>query len=262
MPDETRPWAGAATYDPLGKVVASTGVIGSLGFQSEWTDAVTSRVNMHARWYNTDTGQFDTRDTASNGPVPDSIAANRYQYGDGTPLTTIDPTGHWGNPFKAAAKAVSKATSKVSSATRRAVSSVSSYSSAAYQKAKTVTKAAAVKTKVKKTVSVVKDAANATKKWVVEHKDTILEVAAIAGAVVAGLACTAVTAGVGAVACMVGAGALINLAKDVAQGDIHPVGDALGSLTTGVYQSWQRVPTHLVAQAPVPQVISPRGCPG
>ncbi|WJK43714.1 polymorphic toxin-type HINT domain-containing protein [Solwaraspora sp. WMMA2056] len=300
--------SGAATYDPLGKVVASTGVIGSLGFQSEWTDAVTSRVNMHARWYNTDTGQFDTRDTASNGPVPDSIAANRYQYGDGTPLTTIDPTGHWGNPFKAAAKAVSKATSKVSSATRRAVSSVSSYSSAAYQKAKTVTKAAAkkvttvakktvnqvkakaaaVKTKVKKTyakakqavkkkvnqakkyvaqkaakakqkvkqtvakvkqaakkvaakatrvvkktVSVVKDAANATKKWVVEHKDTILEVAAIAGAVVAGLACTAVTAGVGAVACMVGAGALINLAKDVAQGDIHSVGDALGSLTTG-----------------------------
>ena len=72
-----------------------------------------------------------------------------------------------------------------------------------------------------------------TKKWVVEHKDTILEVAAIAGAVVAGLACTAVTAGAGAVACMVGAGALINLAKDVAQGDIHSVGDALGSLGTG-----------------------------
>ncbi|WFE24690.1 polymorphic toxin-type HINT domain-containing protein [Solwaraspora sp. WMMD937] len=300
--------AGATTYDPLGKVLASTGMVGSLGYQSEWTDAVTSRVNMHARWYNTDTGQFDTRDSAANSPVPDSIAANRYQYGDGTPLTTIDPTGHWGNPLKAAAKLASKATSKVSSVTRRAVSSVSSYGSAAYQKAKKVTKTAArkvttaakkkvnqvkakaakVKNKVKKTyakakktvkkkvnqakkyvakkvakakqkvkqkvaqvkqaakkvaakatrvvkktVSVVKDAANATKKWVVEHKDTILEVAAIAGAVVAGLACTAVTAGAGAVACMVGAGALINLAKDVAQGDIHSVGDALGSLGTG-----------------------------
>ncbi|MFY1651162.1 LamG-like jellyroll fold domain-containing protein [Solwaraspora sp. WMMB762] len=300
--------AGATTYDPLGKVLASTGIVGSLGYQSEWTDAATSRVNMHARWYNTDTGQFDTRDTAANSPVPDSIAANRYQYGDGTPLTTIDPTGHWGNPLKAAAKLASKATSKVSSVTRRAVSSVSSYGSAAYQKAKKVTKTAArkvttaakkkvnqvkakaakVKNKVKKTyakakkkvkkkvnqakkyvakevakakqkvkqkvaqvkqaakkvaakatrvvkktVTVVKDAANATKKWVVEHKDTILEVAAIAGAVVAGLACTAVTAGAGAVACMVGAGALINLAKDVAQGDIHSVGDALGSLGTG-----------------------------
>jgi len=32
---------------------------------------------------------------------------------------------------------------------------------------------------------------------------------------------------------MVGAGALINLATDVAQGDIHSVGDALGSLGTG-----------------------------
>ncbi|WP_433530133.1 hypothetical protein ACQPYA_28725 [Micromonospora sp. CA-263727] len=48
------------------------------------------------RWYNTDTGQFDTRDTASNSPVPDSINANRYQYGDANPLTVTDPIGHWG----------------------------------------------------------------------------------------------------------------------------------------------------------------------
>ncbi|MFD6756630.1 hypothetical protein [Micromonospora gifhornensis] len=50
----------------------TVGLLGQLGYQSEWTDALTNRVNMHARWYNTDTGQFDTRDTANNSPVPDS----------------------------------------------------------------------------------------------------------------------------------------------------------------------------------------------
>ncbi|GIF97014.1 LamG-like jellyroll fold domain-containing protein [Catellatospora citrea] len=100
---------GSTTYDPLGKVLQTAGMIGSLGYQSEWTDSLTSRVNMHARWYNTETGQFDSRDTASNSPVPSSINANRYQYGDGNPLIVIDPTGHagiwgwasdWGNRWK------------------------------------------------------------------------------------------------------------------------------------------------------------------
>ncbi|MFF5234696.1 LamG-like jellyroll fold domain-containing protein [Dactylosporangium sp. NPDC000521] len=85
---------GSASYDPLGVVLASTGLVGSLGYQSEFTEQATGRVNMHARWYNTDTGQFDTRDTANNSPVPASISANRYQYGGGNPLTNTDPTGH------------------------------------------------------------------------------------------------------------------------------------------------------------------------
>ncbi|GAA0734441.1 hypothetical protein GCM10010199_53540 [Dactylosporangium roseum] len=87
---------GSASYDPLGTVLATTGMVGSLGYQSEFTEQATGRVNMLARWYNTDTGQFDSRDTADNSPVPSSINANRYQYGDGNPLTTIDPTGHLG----------------------------------------------------------------------------------------------------------------------------------------------------------------------
>ncbi|MET8907613.1 LamG-like jellyroll fold domain-containing protein [Micromonospora sp. NPDC004551] len=90
--------SGSRTYDPLGTVVATSGLLGNLGYQSEWTDTTTGRVNMLARWYNPDTGQFDTRDTASNDPTPDSINANRFQYGDGNPLTTADPTGHWGWP--------------------------------------------------------------------------------------------------------------------------------------------------------------------
>ncbi len=308
---------GSVTYDPLGKVLNTVGLLGQLGYQSEWTDALTNRVNMHARWYNTDTGQFDTRDTANNSPVPDSINANRYQYGDANPLIVTDPTGHWG--WGSVKKSFSRAVSSVSSTVRSAYSYTSSYASSAYSYAssyassayrsakstvtKTVTKAkttvkkkyqqakrkytqvkqqvkkkynqvkrtvkkkyeaakkhvtkkvAQVKKKakqavakakqagkkvaakaqrtVKKAVSQVRDATNAAKKWVKDHKDVLLEVAAISGAILAGIACTAVTAGAGAVACMVGAGALINLAKDAAQGDIHSIGDALGSLGTG-----------------------------
>ncbi|MBB5873446.1 RHS repeat-associated protein [Allocatelliglobosispora scoriae] len=86
---------GSRTFEPLGKQTASAGtMVGSLGFQSEWTEATTGRVNMAARWYNTDTGQFDTRDTQSNDPSPASGDANRYSYGNGNPLVNTDPTGH------------------------------------------------------------------------------------------------------------------------------------------------------------------------
>ncbi|PZG00164.1 Teneurin-1 [Micromonospora deserti] len=309
--------AGSVTYDPLGKVVATAGLLGQLGYQSEWTDALTNRVNMHARWYNTDTGQFDTRDTANNSPIPDSINANRYQYGDANPLTVTDPTGHWG--WGSLKKSFSRAVSSVTSTARSAYSYTSSYASSAYSYASsyassayrsakaTVTKtvkraksavkkkyhqakrkynqvkqkvkkkynqakraikkkydaarkhvakkiaavkkrakqalakakqagkkiAAKAKRTIKKAASQVRDATNAAEKWVKDHKDVLLEVAAISGAILAGIACTAVTAGAGAIACMAGAGALINLAKDAAQGDIHSVGDALGSLGTG-----------------------------
>jgi len=78
--------AGSTTYEPYGKVSTSTGMQGNLGYQSGWTDSQTKRVNMHARWYNPDTGQFDSRDTDS---VP-----NRFNYADNNPLVNTDPTGH------------------------------------------------------------------------------------------------------------------------------------------------------------------------
>ncbi len=107
--------SGSTAYDPLGKILATSGMLGNLGYQSEWTDALTGRVNMFSRWYNTNTGQFDTRDTADNDPVPDSINANRYQYADGNPLTVTDPDGHFGikNIFKKVAKKVTKVVKKV-----------------------------------------------------------------------------------------------------------------------------------------------------
>ncbi|MFC3992333.1 LamG-like jellyroll fold domain-containing protein [Actinoplanes siamensis] len=299
---------GSTVYDPLGKVVANAGqMVGSLGYQSEWTDTATSRVNMMARWYNTDTGQFDTRDTVSNSPIGDSVNANRYQYGDANPLTVTDPTGHFGfgSIFKKATSFVSNTVRSVSSYVSYSVSSAYSYASATYHRSVSAVKAtyhrtvkavkkaahrvvkkvkhyaskakryvkkqvAKVKKKVKKfvkaavhkaakitkavvkkakaagkavtaaakrvaknPVAAIKDAAKATKKFVVEHKDAIIEVAAIGAGILAGMACTAATAGAGAVACMVGASALVNLAKDAAQGNIHSFGDALGSLGTG-----------------------------
>jgi len=50
--------SGSRAYNPLGVVLAATAMTGNLGYQSGWTDPVTSRVNMHARWYNPATAQF------------------------------------------------------------------------------------------------------------------------------------------------------------------------------------------------------------
>jgi RHS repeat-associated protein len=115
--------SGSTTYDPLGKVLAGTGMVGNLGYQSEWTESLTGRVNMLSRWYNSETGQFDTRDTANVNPVPDSIGANRFQYGDGNPLTTIDPTGHFGwSTFKRGVSSLGRAVTNPVSTFRAATS--------------------------------------------------------------------------------------------------------------------------------------------
>ncbi|MEV6345208.1 LamG-like jellyroll fold domain-containing protein [Actinoplanes sp. NPDC051851] len=122
--------SGSTVYDPLGTVKATGGMLGSLGYQSEYTESSTGRTNMAARWYNTGTGQFDSRDTQSNSPIPDSVSANRYQYGDANPLTVTDPSGHgW---WSKVTSAVSRVTSTVSSYASQATSYASSYASYAY----------------------------------------------------------------------------------------------------------------------------------
>src|SRR5215813_10358531 len=66
---------------------------GNIGYQSDFTENSSGRVNMAARWYNPNTGQFDNRDPASNNPTPNSANADRYTYANGNPLTNTDPTG-------------------------------------------------------------------------------------------------------------------------------------------------------------------------
>jgi hypothetical protein len=66
--------------------------------------------------------------------------------------------------------------------------------------------------------AIIRDAYKATENWVVEHKDLLIDIAAVGAGIVAGIACTAATAGAGAIACMVGAAAVVNLVKDAAKG--------------------------------------------
>ncbi|MFJ5543624.1 LamG-like jellyroll fold domain-containing protein [Micromonospora chalcea] len=169
--------AGSTAYDPLGKVLGTTGMVGNLGYQSEWTESLTGRVNMHARWYNTATGQFDTRDTVDVGAVPDSIDANRFQYGDGNPLTTVDPTGHFGwSSFKRGVSSVARAVTNPVSTFRAATSYTSSAftyvsSGRAWNDAKKATKK--VTTKAKKAWNVTKTSFERwSKKKVQQLKDS------------------------------------------------------------------------------------------
>ncbi|HEV2372371.1 MAG TPA: LamG-like jellyroll fold domain-containing protein [Streptosporangiaceae bacterium] len=85
--------AGSQTFDPFGNVTAGTGMAGNLGYQSGWTDPSTGKVNMGSRWYSPGTGQFTSRDAASNSPIPNSVTANTFAYGDDNPLTAYDPLG-------------------------------------------------------------------------------------------------------------------------------------------------------------------------
>ncbi|MFI7151850.1 RHS repeat-associated core domain-containing protein [Nonomuraea sp. NPDC050022] len=86
--------ATTTAYDPFGTVTAQTGVKTTLGYQGEYTDPDTGKVNMHARWYQPGTGAFASRDTATLDPNP-SVQANRYTYANASPLTGTDPTGHY-----------------------------------------------------------------------------------------------------------------------------------------------------------------------
>lgn len=156
--------SGSTTYDPLGKVLTTSGMVGNLGYQSEWTDGLSGRVNMLSRWYNPSTGQFDTRDSADVSPVPDSVAANRFQYGDGNPLTTVDPTGHWGwSSFKKSVSSVVKVVTNPVSTYRAAKSAATS----AFKHVASGRAWKDIKSGVKKAAS------KATKAWNVVKKSTV-----------------------------------------------------------------------------------------
>ncbi|MFG6200814.1 RHS repeat-associated core domain-containing protein [Nonomuraea sp. JJY05] len=84
----------STAYDPFGTVIAQTGAKTGLGYQGEYTDPDTGKVNMHARWYQPGTSTFTSRDTAALNPRP-SVQANRYTYANASPVTGTDPTGHY-----------------------------------------------------------------------------------------------------------------------------------------------------------------------
>ncbi|MFE4599870.1 LamG-like jellyroll fold domain-containing protein [Kitasatospora indigofera] len=128
---------GSQTYDPLGNRTATSGVIGDLGFQSGWTDASTSKVNMGSRWYNPGSGQFLNKDTVSLNPVPTSVSANPFAYVNDNPLAGTDPTGHcsWYDVVCGVSHAAAAVSSTVSSAWDSATSYVSEAAEWAEQRA-------------------------------------------------------------------------------------------------------------------------------
>ncbi|MBG0831639.1 hypothetical protein HS041_28315 [Planomonospora sp. ID67723] len=83
----------STAYDPFGQVTHTSGSKRSMGYQGEYTDPDTGKVNMHARWYQPGTGAFTSRDDWTLDPNP-SVQANRYTYANASPLTGTDPTGH------------------------------------------------------------------------------------------------------------------------------------------------------------------------
>ncbi|GAA0692758.1 hypothetical protein GCM10010193_54170 [Kitasatospora atroaurantiaca] len=119
---------GSQTYNPLGNVTATSGLIGQLGFQSGWTDALTSKVNMGSRWYNPGNGQFLNKDTVELNPAPTSVSANPFAYVNDNPLAGTDPDGHcsWYDVVCGAKKVGSAVVNTVSSAWDTASSYVSS----------------------------------------------------------------------------------------------------------------------------------------
>ncbi|WP_052685269.1 RHS repeat-associated core domain-containing protein [Lentzea aerocolonigenes] len=83
----------ARTYDPFGKV---TGTPVDIGFQGEWTDPA-GDVAMGARWYDSGTGTFQSRDDVEHQTGGGAVLANRYAYGASAPLDYVDPDGHMVN---------------------------------------------------------------------------------------------------------------------------------------------------------------------
>ncbi|MEU9866167.1 LamG-like jellyroll fold domain-containing protein, partial [Streptomyces sp. NPDC047971] len=170
--DSAEALTGSRTYSPFGKVNETTGMTGSLGYQSGWTDPETAKVNMAARWYSPQTGQFNSRDTVALSPLPTSVTANRYAYADANPMTATDPTGHWPSFVDKAWKKVTKKVRKTVNSTVKKVKSVAKRTAKAVRKvAKTVkrtVKKAIRKTyrAVRKSVRFVRDSVRKIKRYV------------------------------------------------------------------------------------------------
>ncbi|PRW64745.1 LamG-like jellyroll fold domain-containing protein [Actinopolyspora mortivallis] len=94
--------SGWRSFSPFGEVSRRQGSQPDLGFQGQFTDSDSGKVNMGARWYRPSTGTFTSRDTADLDPTS-TTDANRYAYAGGNPLTRVDPQGYfWGEVWNAA----------------------------------------------------------------------------------------------------------------------------------------------------------------
>ncbi|MEW1870412.1 LamG-like jellyroll fold domain-containing protein [Streptomyces caelestis] len=138
--------AGSTTYSPFGEELADegtgSGVSGELGYQGDYTDPDTGQVNMGARWYDSGTGTFDSRDSVDYAGGA-SILANRYTYGAGAPLDYVDADGHWPSCgwCKKVASGVKKVGSAIKSGVKKAARAVKTVVKKAWRAAVSAVKA-------------------------------------------------------------------------------------------------------------------------
>jgi RHS repeat-associated protein len=95
LTDATGKTSAAFSYQPYGSLEAKTGTATTpLGFAGQYTDAETGLQYLRARFYDTGTGQFLTRD-----PL-EAITGPPYSYASDNPVNLTDPSGlsSW-NPF-------------------------------------------------------------------------------------------------------------------------------------------------------------------
>jgi RHS repeat-associated protein len=91
--DDTRAVVNTYTYDPYGKVVAKTeGVENPFTYSGYRVDADTGLFHLMARWYDSSTGRFLSKDAVQD-VQGDPLSANHYLYCKNNPVNMVDPEG-------------------------------------------------------------------------------------------------------------------------------------------------------------------------
>ncbi|MGB8646733.1 MAG: RHS repeat-associated core domain-containing protein [Anaerolineae bacterium] len=80
-------------YDPYGNTLAKSGTGSSMyGFAGEQTDGTSGFVYLRARYYDSSTGRFITKDTWA-GDYNNPLTLNQWNYTNGNPVNSVDRTG-------------------------------------------------------------------------------------------------------------------------------------------------------------------------
>lgn len=162
------------TYDAYGITSPTANTLNNpYQYNAEYTDSSTGLQYLRARYYDSSTGRFITKDTEL-GSTQKPITRNLYTYAGNNPLNITDPSGHgW---FKNAWNKVKKTASKVVSTVKKGYNTAKNWVSnhvvkpvkSFFGKAKTTVQRAynTGKTYVQKKWNDTKRAYNTTKTWV------------------------------------------------------------------------------------------------
>jgi RHS repeat-associated protein len=84
----------AASYDPYGNVLSTTGEVQTnYGYTNEYTDSYFKLIDLRSRQYSPETGRFLTKDSWQGNPdMPQSL--DQWSYTEENPINSVDPSGH------------------------------------------------------------------------------------------------------------------------------------------------------------------------